>query len=124
MDTNEIFEDIKNLSMNLEIMLFMKNDNNTRWKLKPYNDIEKIIKEHYELFHENFCIRLKILHDAKKYNNSNRILKTLQVKLQMLDSLDSLIKLVFNSQNKHVQRTQNKIISENVIIESFSTNFV
>lgn len=116
MDPKEIIERNINLSMKLKLMLFDKNYKSNRWKLKQHDKINIIIKEHSKLLHDNFYIRLRILHSEKKYNYANNILKTLQNDLQILDKLDLLVKQFF--QNNYIRS-----LDENIIIEEFSTNY-
>ena len=116
MDSEEIIEKIINLSMKLKLMFFDRNYKTSQWKLKQQSEIDIIINEHKQLLHDNFYIRLKILHSEKKYNYANNILKTLQIDLQILDKLESLVKQFF--QNSYV-----RMLDENIIIEEFSTNY-
>jgi hypothetical protein len=117
MIAKEIIEKIIYLSMKLELMFFEKRHNNLKWILK-LNSLE-IIKNHQKLLHNNYCIRLKILHDTQQYESSISILNLLQSKLILLDEINKLIKNYFFLQKKYSKQTE-----ENIIIESFSTNYV
>lgn len=113
----EIIERIIYLSLKLELMFFNKNKNNSKWILK-INSLD-LIKNHQKLLHDNFCIRLKILHDTQQYESSINILNILKSKLILLDEINQLIKNFYQLQKKTI-----KHVEASVIIESFSTNYV
>ena len=116
MIAKEIIERIIYLSLKVELMLFEKKQNDVKWMLKT-NSLE-IIKNHQQLLHNNFSIRLKILHATQQYESSVAILNLLQSKLIVLDEILKLLK------DYDILLKRNLKIEDSIIIESFSTNYV
>lgn len=114
MNIIEIIDEIIYFSKKVEIMLF--DNTGSKWKLK-YNSLQ-LLKNYRFLLHENFCIRIKILHESLQYIHSIEELNLLQSKLQIIDKLTLLLQEYHNMNKK-----QNIIVNETPIIEFFSTNF-
>lgn len=109
----DVVDKIIYFSKKLDLMLF-ENVNN-KWKLK-YNSLQ-LLKKYRDLLHENFCIRIKMLHDSYDYKRSIVELTLLQAKLQIVDNITKLLREYYILNKK---QTKNKY----TIIESFSTNYV
>lgn len=115
MNIIQIIEKIIYLSEKIKIMLFI--DTGPKWKLK-FNSLQ-ILKNHRHLLHENFCIRIEMLHESQQYNKSIEQLNLLQAKLRIIDTLTLLLQNYYDI-NKKKQLCHYDL----PIIESFSTNYV
>lgn len=107
----DVVDKIIYFSQQLNIMLFEFNNN--KWKLK-YNSLQ-LLQKYRDLLHENFCVRIKLLHNSRKYKKSISELSLLQSKLQIADKIHELLRSYY---------TLNKKQNKYTIIESFSTNYV
>ena len=109
----DVVDKIIYFSKKLDLMLFEKCGN--KWKLK-FNSLQ-LLKKYKDLMHENFCIRIKILHDSSQYKKSIIELSLLQSKLQIVDTITMLLREYYTLNMKQMK-------SKYTIIESFSTNYV
>lgn len=110
----EIIDKIIYLSDKINILLFISRDN--KWKLK-FNSLQ-LLKNHRHLLHENFCVRIKLLHESQQYIYSIEQLNLLQSKLRIIDNITLLLQEYYN-----INKKQQYIHYNTPIIESFSTNY-
>jgi len=120
MNIEEIFKKLVILSSKIDILLFEKH-NNTKWSLKSKNIVDQLIINYSNKLYDNFSSLIKQYIHNGKCIEINILSGELIDRLKIINDIKENI-LIFNSLQK--PKRIKKIINNDIIIESFSTNYV